>query len=266
MIKKITALFFMLCSYTAQASNLSGEITNGTLRWSNAANVGSAVMPHGWVNVQPDTVVAWQPGIPSSGANKLTLTLQGASSASAEVSVDVKGIEYVQNGGTEAAPFFAGTATKNGSTYTKSGSGRGAVFYNKTLTYTLGQTPFTLYRPIIELGNLVTALQGKPNGVYQGSIQLSLPFVYKRSNGELVTQRTFSTTIPVQIVNHSVTCDVIAANKAQTINFGVIGADRLLDGTSNKKVVPMGVSCNNPLTFGGVTLSAREATVAGREV
>ncbi|MCU8168615.1 hypothetical protein M2H12_23365, partial [Vibrio vulnificus] len=97
----------------------------------------------------------------------------------------------------------------------------------------------------------MTALQGKPNGVYQGSIQLSLPFVYKRSNGELVTQRTFSTTIPVQIVNHSVTCDVIAANKAQTINFGFIGKDRLIDGTSNKKVVPMGVSCNNPLTFGG---------------
>ncbi|HIF9114919.1 TPA: fimbrial protein [Photobacterium damselae] len=268
MNKFISVLLLSLFSGSLYAANLSGDITNGGLKWNNATTGSSnTVMPHGWITLSPDTVVAWQPAIPSSLANKLTLTLQGATAATVEVNVAVKGIEYAHTSTTEATPFFTGSATKAGNTFTLgSGAGQSAAFYSKTLTHLNSQTPFTAYRPIIELGDIVAAMKNKPNGVYQGVIQLSLPFVYRRNADELITQRSFGFSLPVQIINNSVTCDVPPAFKVQEIDFGIIGADRLLDGTANQKVVPFGLVCNNPLTFGGITFVGTDANITGKEV
>lgn len=268
MNKYLILVLLSFISSGAQASNLSGAITNSGLKWSNAAiGSGNTVMPHGWITVSPDTVVAWQPAVPLSLASKLTLTLQGATSATAEVNVSVKGIEYAHTSTAEASPFFAGSATKSGNTYTVgSGTSQSAAFYNKTLTHTNSQTPFTAYRPVLELGDLVAAMRGKPNGVYQGVVQLSLPFVYRRNSGELITQRSFGFSLPVQIINNSVTCVVPAAFRVQEINFGIVGEDRLQNGTANQKVVPFGLTCNNPLTFGGITFVATDANITGKEV
>lgn len=257
-----------MVSGTLCAANLSGDITRTGLKWSNAF-VGSSntVMPHGWITVNPDAVVAWQPAVPSSLASKLTLTLQGSTPATVEVAVSVKGIEYAHASSVEASPFFTGSATKSGNTYTRgSGAGRSAEFYNKTLTHTNSQTPFTAYRPVIELGDLVGAMKGKPNGVYQGQIQLALPIVYRRNTNELITQRSLAYSLPVQIVNNSVTCEVPPSFKTQEVNFGIVGADRLLDGTVNQKVVPFGLVCSNALAFGGVTFVGQDANIANRTV
>ena len=263
---KSGAIGAMLLSFVANATNLSGELTSSGLRWYNASAIGSTIIPHGWVNTFPDAVFEWQPSIPSV-PSKLILTHQGNSSTSIEVAIGVTAIEYASLTGTQGNALVPGSATKNGAVFTM-GNSVGANLFNGTLEFDgIVRTPFTQYRPTLTIRNIEAALRGKPNGVYQGQIAMSLPVVYRRNKGEQVTYRSIGAQIPVQIVNRSVTCRQI--NPPQEIKFGIVGADTLKAGTANVHDIPFRLQCDNSLSFAGMTIRVtrgQDASIASRAI
>lgn len=262
------ALACLLASSSVHAANLSGDIVAGKLTWRNATVTEGGMAPHGWSTVLPESVVAWQPSVPSAVTPILTMNQQGGSKTVA-IPVDVVGVQYHLNkNGTDGAPFFTGGAQKKGAnTWVATGSGKGAHFYSKTVNYAEARTPFTAFKPIIKFENIDTLFQGKPGGVYVGDLSLNLPFVFKRAGTEQVTYNTLPFTVPVQITHRVVTCSIPKEQAAaREVNLGIIGVDDIVNGAAYSTKVPLQLNCDSSVSFGQVTFGGVDANVPNKAV
>lgn len=258
MNKYLISLFFawLVLGGKGHAASLTGEVTLTGVQWNNAVQVlPEQWMPQQWLNVGPESVAAWQPAIPYVTGGRVLLRRIGNYPAQVELDVEVTGVQYLSNqSGRESTPFFNGNAILKNGIYTKTGIGQSGQFYSHSLELPFAQTPFTMVRPLLGFNDIALAFRNQPNGVYEGQIQISLPFVYRRADNEMVTHRTLSLWVPIRLVNRSTTCDVPNDMVSQEINFGIIGADQLYDGSANSKTVRFAVQCNQPIAFGGMTL------------
>ena len=268
MKKVTTTLCVLLVSSSAYAANLTGDNNGGVFSWNNAYSQNGGIVPQGWMNAVPEAVAEWQPSVPSAPAI-LTLTQNGGS-ASVVVPVDVIGVQYNANGrGSDGTAFFAGSATQpnpNSNVWMKAGSGVSAQFFSKTVAFTNAQTPFTAFKPILDVGDIQTLFKGKPSGVYQGNIALILPLVYKRTSTEQVTYNNVPFTLPVQITNRSVTCTMPADQAIQEINLGIIAAGDIVSGAAYTTRVPITLNCDNTVWSGAITFTGTDANISGKAV
>ncbi|WP_146146371.1 fimbrial protein [Photobacterium kishitanii] len=260
-------VLLLLCSATsAHAANLSGDINGGVFSWNNAYSQNGGIVPQGWMNAVPEAVAEWQPSVPSAPAT-LTLTQNGGS-ASVVVPVDVIGVQYNANGrGSDGTAFFAGSATQpNPNVWMKAGSGVSAQFFSKTVAFTNAQTPFTAFKPILDVGDIQTLFRGKPSGVYQGNIALTLPLVYKRTSVEQVTYRIKQFTLPVQITKRSVTCTIPTEQMNQTVILGISTAADIVSGSVYSTKVPLQLNCDSSVYSGTITFLGNDANIIGKAV
>lgn len=258
------ALVSLLLSTSAQAA-LVGKIKANALTWNNANQNGELVTPHLWSNYSAETVVAWQPSIPTV-ESRVVLTRRGGSGSGSNAtvtisSVEVSTVQYNMNtGATETGPFFPGTATKNGNTFTKSGSGISSTFYGKSIEYINPQSPFTAFKPTIKLGNIVPLFDGEPNGIYEGNIVIKLPVVYKRTSSEQVTYKNHVVNLPIQITSNNITCDLTQGGGRTTVNLGTFGADAISSPGAHTTDVPILLTCSGSLVNGTITFSGAKAS------
>ena len=267
-MKKSTTTFCMLllASSSVHAANFTGEINGGRFSWNNAYSQNGGIVPQGWVNAVPEAVAEWQPSVPLAPAT-LTLTQNGGA-ASIAVPVTIIGVQYNTNDrGSDGTAFFTGSATQpNPNVWMKAGSGVSAQFFSKTIAYTNAQTPFTAFKPIVEFGDIQTLFTGKPSGVYQGNIALTLPLVYKRTSTEQATYNNVPFTLPVQITNRSVTCTMPADQAIQEINLGIIAAGDIVSGAAYTTRVPITLNCNNTVWSGAISFDGVDANITGKAV
>ena len=267
-MKKSTTTFCMLllASSSVHAANFTGEINGGRFSWNNAYSQNGGIVPQGWVNAVPEAVAEWQPSVPSAPAT-LTLTQNGGA-ASIAVPVTIIGVQYNTNDrGSDGTAFFTGSATQpNPNVWMKAGSGVSAQFFSKTIAYTNAQTPFTAFKPIVEFGDIQTLFTGKPSGVYQGNIALTLPLVYKRTSTEQATYNNVPFTLPVQITNRSVTCTMPEEQAIQEIKLGIIAAGDIVSGAAYTTKVPITLNCDNTVWSGAITFTGTDANISGKAV
>lgn len=249
-------VFSLFLSATVRAA-LVGEVSVGGIKWSNAYEQNDIVTPHVWINYMPESLIAWQPSIPSS-IEKVTLIRRGGTE-STELTINVWAVEYNMNAeGVEDTPFFPGSATRSKRVFSLRNFDKESVFYTKTLNYTNVRSPFTAFKPSFKIGGLNEAFDDKPNGIYEGAVQLTLPVVYKRTPHEQVTYRRETFIVPVQIINKATTCQLSMVPGAYTVDLGV-----MVINTENEreetKVVPIKLTCNQKLFYGDIVLRGEKA-------
>lgn len=171
-------LFFVI--NTAHSATVSGKLIGQNLQWYSAISTGNTntLKPAQWIisgSISPGTTFTQQ-SITTPGSGNVDFT--NTSGTVVNTRLTISGSEYVSPNAISLSPNNGDTTiTMLGSNISASGVGVG----NKVVQLSTASTPFTHYRPIFSLPNIVNDFKGKPAGIYSGVSTVVLTYNYERN-------------------------------------------------------------------------------------
>lgn len=239
-------LFIVLsigCVIPAISSDMAGMIKGERLTWQSAQSTSDGLEPAIWdVPLHLPTAERVGPAGPASTSEQM-LILSGIG-GSVSVPLTIIGISYQLSSNFSIEETPGVEAVVSGVLVTVKGEGKS----DKIVTLASTSTPFTHYRPIIKpvsegvwLAAFKTANLDK--GVYQGTINYLIPYIYYR-NGIRV-RNTLQTPLTIKIDYNPVELSVI-----NILGDGVISPQyygypkRLVGGTTDYVINATGIFPN----------------------
>jgi len=177
--RNLILIMLFVVSNTAHSATVSGKLIGQNLQWYSAISTGNNTLkPAQWIisgNISPGTMFTQQ-SITTSGSGNIDLT--NASGEVVSTRLIISGSEYVSPNA-KSLSYNNGdtTITMSGSNITASGVGVG----NNVVELITASTPFTHYRPLFSLTNIVNDFKGKPAGIYFGNSTVVLTYNYVRN-------------------------------------------------------------------------------------
>ncbi|WP_038880789.1 hypothetical protein [Vibrio jasicida] len=204
----------MFTSNVYSAFYISGEVKAGEVRWDNVTyGNDNSMVPSKW-GVPPAlrSVMSWSPGsLPAAAANQMILRGGLNGEVTSPISISVTGVQY----NTTGIDYIEDINSINPSCpidYVQlpivSVGGIGCVSSTK-LSTAVPTSPFVLFRPMFHIDGTVvaSALAGKSEGTYTGSVPFTIRYHYENTSG-VSTYRNISDVIvfnfiyePVEVTN-----------------------------------------------------------------
>lgn len=177
--RNLILIMLFVVSNTAHSATVSGKLIGQNLQWYSAISTGNNTLkPAQWIisgNISPGTMFTQQSITTSSPGN---IDLKNASGEVVSTKLIISGSEYVSPNATFLSSNNGDTTiTMSGSNITASGVGVG----NNVVQLSTASTPFTHYRPLFSLTNIVNDFKGKPAGIYIGNSTVVLTYNYVRN-------------------------------------------------------------------------------------
>ncbi|MBW8182324.1 hypothetical protein [Shewanella nanhaiensis] len=261
-------LLLCLLSLNAHAFTMSGKLVGEELTWYNARDVaGDAVVPNYWFKPMrlPETK-RWVPGTYTT-PSQFQIQL---SSGSDTVSVPLKltGVRYHPLKGYEKSPYSDTYPTCSRTDLgqfilVRSGGQGDFCIANSSIHYQEASPPFNKYQPSFELDKtrLIAALNGKPKGIYSGTVTAVFSYGFFAETSETVkTYRNIPMTFSIQI-NYSPS----TIKRINVLGNGHITPEydtykHTVSGTTGFKISALG-SFQNGLKFKLINKDANDYTL-----
>lgn len=178
--RNLILIMLFVVSNTADSATVSGKLIGQNLQWYSAISTGNNTLkPAQWIisgNISPGTMFTQQ-SITTSDSGNIDLR-NNASGEVVRTKLTITGSEYVSPNATSLSSNNGDTTiTMSGSNITASGVGVG----NNVVQLSTASTPFTHYRPLFSLTNIVNDFKGKPAGIYVGNSTVVLTYNYVRN-------------------------------------------------------------------------------------
>lgn len=231
-LRKILLIILLVISSSAHSVTVYGNISGGKLQWSSAIVIGDNIKPAQWSlsgNIQPGKSF-YQDYIQAT-SDSIVFTNTSAANVTLTTGFSLSGAEYI-------SPYYnflasmGGNAetTNNGKYILVDGVGNG----NMMVSLSKSITPFTHYRPVFNLPNILNDFKNKPSGLYTGSVSVLFSYVYVKDNdvhvrNTIMAKLNFAIEHSASVVN-SVNFD--SASKGMDVTYKIDSKDESANAVS----------------------------------
>ncbi|ABS06754.1 hypothetical protein [Shewanella baltica] len=198
--RNLLLIMLFVVSNTAHSATVSGKLIGQNLQWYSAISTSNTntLKPAQWIisgNISPGTMFTQQ-SITTSGSGNIEL--RNASGEVVSTTLTISGSEYVSPNATSLLSNNGDTTiTMSGSNISASGVGVGNHVVQLSTASGNASTPFTHYRPLFRLPNIVKDFKGKPAGTYVGNSTVVLTYNYVRN--DITISNTITGTLVFEI-------------------------------------------------------------------
>ncbi len=251
--------FFGVMLLGLLASDLYGAEMSGTLQsgrpivWNGVAQGGNEWAPAAWdISMRLPPAHKIIAGGPQSSALK-NITLTSENGENVTFGVRVVGMEYRLPEEGQVTDLSVGAVTQvQGTSVVVNGEGVGSKIVDFG---SATQTPFTHYRPLINVGdvNWTSLFSGKTTGLFQGHVPVTVVYEYYRENIRIRHTLTFPMELSIAYNANTVTrVEVSGDNEMKAHYYG--SPERLVAGETAYQVRVIGTVPN------GVWIGLRNST------
>ncbi|MDC4167375.1 hypothetical protein LDP52_01365 [Photobacterium damselae] len=217
----LITIYFLYIPSTV-AADIQVSIKGDKLSWISANSTSVGLVPSLWdipVSLPPASQVIL--GGPSNISEQI-INVSQQNGKSVSIPITVKGMQYRLSSYSNAESIDNGTSTAvvNGLENSVIGSG----VSNVVIILSNLESPFTHYRPIIapiNIDNWLTAFKsaGATNGIYRGTIMISIPYDYYRNGIRIRNTLSLPVTITIDYVAQILNDVTVTGSNAMTTTY-----------------------------------------------